>query len=219
MGEYFISFEGGEGSGKTTQIQKLLRRIESEFPSLGVVVSREPGGTASAESIRKLLVTGAADKWRAATEAMLMSASRHEHVVHVLRPALEADKLVLCDRYNDSTRVYQGVVGGVPSADIEALNDLACEGLVPDLTILLDMDVETGVNRAVERSGQGTPGDESRFESKGMGFHRDVRQAFLALAADHWERFVVIDAARDADDVAEDIANAVMPRLRTSGLV
>ena len=218
MGGYFITFEGGEGSGKTTQIQILLNRIESEFPSIDVVVSREPGGTSSAESIRKLLVTGAADKWRAATEAMLMSASRHEHVVHVLRPAREAGKLVLCDRYNDSTRVYQGVVGGVPSADIEALNHLACEGLVPDLTILLDMDVETGLNRAVDRSGNGTSGDESRFESKGMDFHRDVRQGFLALAADHRERFVVIDAARDVDDVAEDIASAVLPRLRTAGL-
>ena len=219
MDGYFITFEGGEGSGKTTQIQMLLQHVESEFPMLDTVVSREPGGTASAESIRKLLVTGAADKWRAATEAMLMSASRHEHVVHVLRPALEAGKLVLCDRYNDSTRIYQGVVGGVPSADIEALNDLACEGLVPDLTVLLDMDVETGLNRAVARSGHGTPGDESRFESKGMDFHRDVRQAFLALAAVHRERFVVIDAARDAVDVAKDVADAVMPRLRTAGLV
>ena len=218
MGGYFITFEGGEGSGKTTQIQMLLQHVESEFPTLDTVVSREPGGTASAESIRKLLVTGAADKWRAATEAMLMSASRHEHVVHVLRPALEAGKLVLCDRYNDSTRIYQGVVGGVPLADIEALNDLACEGLVPDLTVLLDMNVETGLNRAVERSGQGAPGDESRFESKGMDFHRDVRQAFLALAADHRERFVVIDAARDAVEVAKDVAGAVMPRLRTAGL-
>ena len=219
MGGYFITFEGGEGSGKTTQIQMLLQHFESEFPTLDTVVSREPGGTASAESIRKLLVTGAADKWRAATEAMLMSASRHEHVVHVLRPALEAGKLVLCDRYNDSTRIYQGVVGGVPLANIESLNHLACEGLVPDLTVLLDMDVETGLNRAVERSGQGTPGDESRFESKGMDFHRDVRQAFLALAADHRERFVVIDAARDAVEVAKDVAGAVIPRLRTAGLV
>jgi len=219
MGGYFITFEGGEGSGKTTQIQMLLQYVESEFPTLDTIVSREPGGTASAESIRKLLVTGAADKWRAATEAMLMSASRHEHVVHVLRPALAAGKLVLCDRYNDSTRIYQGVVGGVPSANIESLNDLACEGLVPDLTVLLDMDVETGLNRAVERSGHGTPSDESRFESKGMDFHRDVRQAFLALAADHRERFVVIDGARDVVEVAKDVAGAVMPRLRAAGLV
>ena len=219
MAGYFITFEGGEGSGKTTQIQLLLQRIESEFPKIKTVVSREPGGTASAEAIRKLLVTGSVDKWRAATEAMLMSASRHEHVVHVLRPALQAGKLVICDRYNDSTRIYQGVVGGVPSAYIEALNELACEGLVPDLTVLLDMNVETGINRAVERSGHGTPGDESRFETKGMDFHRNVRQAFLAFAADHQERFVVVDAARDAVEVAEDVASAVMPRLHTAGLI
>ena len=219
MGGYFITFEGGEGSGKTTQIQKLLSRVESEFPSIETIVSREPGGTASAESIRKLLVTGHADKWRPATEAMLMSASRHEHVVHVLRPALDAGKLVLCDRYNDSTRVYQGIVGGVPAGDIEALNDLACGGLVPDLTILLDMDVETGLNRAVERAGVSASADESRFESKGMAFHRDVRKAFLALAGDQKHRFVIIDASRDADAVAEDIAGEVLPRLRDAGLV
>ena len=218
MGGYFITFEGGEGSGKTTQIQILLKRIESEFPSIDVVVSREPGGTSSAESIRKLLVTGAADKWRAATEAMLMSASRHEHVVHVLRPALEAGKLVLCDRYNDSTRVYQGVVGGVPSTDIEALNHLACEGLVPDLTILLDMDVETGLNRAVDRSGNGTSGDESRFESKGSGFHQQIRQAFLDLAARHDQRFVIIDASGSQEAVAEEVARHVMARLAAAGL-
>ncbi|MGC6453092.1 MAG: dTMP kinase, partial [Candidatus Puniceispirillaceae bacterium] len=142
MSGYFVTFEGGEGSGKSTQIQRLVERISSEIPGVEPVVSREPGGTVSAESIRDLLVKGAAERWRAATEAMLMSASRHEHVVHILRPALAAGKLVICDRYNDSTRVYQGLVGGVPREDIEALNRLACDGLVPDLTILLDMDVE-----------------------------------------------------------------------------
>ena len=131
MGGYFITFEGGEGSGKTTQIQKLLSRVESEFPSIETIVSREPGGTASAESIRKLLVTGHADKWRPATEAMLMSASAT--TCRLCAQALDAGKLVLYDRYNDSTRVYQGIVGGVPAGDIEALNDLACGGLVrPD---------------------------------------------------------------------------------------
>ena len=135
MSGYFITFEGGEGSGKSTQIQLLVDHISNFDPRIEPVVTREPGGTDSAESIRKLLVTGTAERWRAATEAMLMSASRHEHVVHVLRPALTAGKLVICDRYNDLTRVYQGVVGGVPRADIEALNNLACGDLVPDLTI------------------------------------------------------------------------------------
>lgn len=208
MSGYFITFEGGEGSGKSTQIQLLLKRISSDIEGIEVVVTREPGGTESAESIRQLLVTGTAERWRPATEAMLMSASRHEHVINVLRPALSAGKLVVCDRYNDSTRVYQGVVGGVPREDIEALNRLACGDLVPDLTILLDMDVEEGLRRA-----SGRAGDESRFESKGVEFHQRVRTAFLDLAGRYNERFVVVDAARGIDAVAADIAEIVMPRL------
>ena len=214
MSGYFITFEGGEGSGKSTQIQLLVNHISNFDPRIEPVVTREPGGTDSAESIRKLLVTGTAERWRAATEAMLMSASRHEHVVHVLRPALTAGKLVICDRYNDSTRVYQGVVGGVPRADIEALNNLACGDLVPDLTILLDMDVEEGLRRASDRAG-----DESRFESKGIEFHQQVRSAFLDLAGRYHDRFVVIDAGRSAETIAADIADIVMPRLAAAQLV
>ena len=213
MGGYFITFEGGEGSGKTTQIQKLAEHLESHIEGCDPLVTREPGGTASAESIRQLLVTGRADRWRAPTEAMLMSASRHEHVVHVLRPALAAGRIVICDRYNDSTRVYQGIVGGVPGEDIEALNRLACGDLVPDLTILLDMDVEEGLRRADTRATT-----ESRFESKGTSFHRRVRQAFLDLAGRESDRFVIIDAARDVDNIAANIVAAVMPRLVASGL-
>jgi len=212
MGGFFITFEGGEGSGKSTQIQYLANHIESGLKDTETLVTREPGGTESAESIRDLLVTGRADKWRPATEAMLMSASRHEHVVHVLRPALAAGKVVLCDRYNDSTRVYQGLVGGVPEDDIEALNQLACDGLVPDMTILLDMDVETGLGRASRRTGS-----ESRFESKGLQFHHKVRQAFLDLAARHNQRFLVVDASGSEEAVAEVIAGHVMPRLTAAG--
>ena len=213
MGGYFITFEGGEGSGKSTQIQRLVDHISKSELSVEPVVSREPGGTVSAEAIRRLLVTGTAERWRAATEAMLMSASRHEHVVHVLRPALADGKLVICDRYNDSTRVYQGIVGGVPRNDIEALNRLACGDLVPDLTILLDMDVEEGLRRASDRAG-----DESRFESKGIEFHQKVRSAFLDLAGRYNDRFVVVDATRSAEAVAADIIDIVMPRLAAAHL-
>ena len=213
MGGYFVTFEGGDGCGKTTQIQILINHVKSEFPKLDIVVSREPGGTASAESIRKLLVTGAADKWRAATEAMLMSASRHEHVEHVLRPALAAGDIVLCDRYNDSTRVYQGLVGGVPSDAIEALNNLACGGLVPDLTILLDMDVADGLSRA-----DGRDSSENRFESKGLAFHQNVRAAFLSLAEASPGRFAVIDAAPDAKAIHDDIVNIISLRLISAGV-
>lgn len=208
MSGLFITFEGVEGSGKSTQIQRLADRIKSKDANLDLLVTREPGGTDSAESIRQLLVTGRADKWRAATEAMLMSASRHEHVEHVIRPAIASGAIVVCDRFYDSTRVYQGIVGGVPEADIEALNNLACGNLVPDLTILLDMDVDEGLRRA-----DGRETAETRFESKGVEFHRKVRSGFLELAARHSGRFVVIDAGREIDRVTSDIEAAVMPRL------
>ena len=208
MSGLFITFEGVEGSGKSTQIQRLEDRIKSKIVTVDLLVTREPGGTDSAESIRQLLVTGRADKWRAATEAMLMSASRHEHVEHVIRPAIESGAIVVCDRFYDSTRVYQGIVGGVPEPDIEALNRLACGNLVPDLTILLDMDVDEGLRRA-----DGRETAETRFESKGVEFHRKVRSGFLELAARHSGRFVVIDAGREIDRVTSDIEAAVMPRL------
>ena len=208
MSGLFITFEGVEGSGKSTQIQRLADRIKSEDSNVDILLTREPGGTDSAESIRQLLVTGRADKWRAATEAMLMSASRHEHVEHVIRPAIASGAIVVCDRFYDSTRVYQGIVGGVPEADIEALNNLACGNLVPDLTILLDMDVDEGLRRA-----DGRETAETRFESKGVEFHRKVRSGFLELAARHSGRFVVIDAGREIDLVTSDIEAAVLPRL------
>jgi len=208
MSGLFITFEGVEGSGKSTQIQRLADRIKSKIVNVDLLVTREPGGTDSAESIRQLLVTGRADKWRAATEAMLMSASRHEHVEHVIRPAIESGAIVVCDRFYDSTRVYQGIVGGVPEPDIEALNRLACGNLVPDLTILLDMDVDEGLRRA-----DGRETAETRFESKGVEFHRKVRSGFLELAARHSGRFVVIDAGREIDLVTSDIEAAVLPRL------
>ena len=214
MRGYFISFEGGEGSGKSTQIEALGKWLETLSGAPTLRITREPGGTGSAEAIRDLLVKGAADKWRPATEALLMSASRHEHVEQVLRPALAAGNVVLSDRYNDSTRVYQGIVGGVPGSNIEALNFIACGDLEPDLTLLLDMDVETGLNRA-----GGRDSDESRFESKGLEFHRKVRDAFLSLAGQYPSRFVVIDASRSQDAITADIRQTVLARLTAAGLL
>ncbi len=211
MTGYFISFEGGEGSGKTTQIKKLVAWLAAHGLAERTLVTREPGGTPSAEAVRDLLVKGAADRWLPATEAMLMSASRHEHVEHVLRPALADGSIILCDRYNDSTRVYQGVVGGVPHHAIEALNRIACGDLEPDLTILLDMDVTTGLQRADHRDTT-----ENRFESKGMAFHQRVRSGFLDLAAGAPTRFAVIDAERNADTIHKDIANLVEARLKAA---
>ena len=214
MAGYFISFEGGEGSGKTTQIKLLVSWLAAQGLEEKTRVTREPGGTPSAEAVRSLLVEGATDRWLPATEAMLMSASRHEHVEHVLRPALAAGEIVLCDRYNDSTSVYQGVVGGVPSDAIDALNNLACGGLVPDLTILLDIDVADGLSRADARDSS-----ENRFETKGITFHQNVRAAFLSLAEASPGRFAVIDAARDTTVIHDDIIDIISPRLLSAGVM
>ncbi len=204
---YLISFEGGEGSGKTTQIQLLVEWVERVAPQWRPLTTREPGGTEAAEDIRKLLVTGSANKWRPATEAMLMSASRHEHVENVIRPALASGRLVISDRYSDSTTVYQGLVGGVDKASIAALHNLACNGLVPDITFLLDMDEDEGLGRADERGG-----DENRFESKGQSFHAAVRHRFLELAVGEPDRFVVLNAAAPIEEIAAKIRNTISQR-------
>ena len=209
---YFISFEGGEGSGKTTQIRLLVEWVEQVAPQWRPLTTREPGGTEAAEGIRTLLVTGSANKWRPATEAMLMSASRHEHVENVIRPALAAGRIVISDRYSDSTTVYQGLVGGVDSASIAALHHLACNGLVPDITFLLDMDEDEGLGRADERGG-----DETRFESKGQSFHAAVRRGFLELAAGEPDRFVVLNAAAPIGEIAAKIRNAISQRFAIRG--
>ena len=208
----FITFEGGEGSGKTTQIQFLKEWFEVNVESCGLCLTREPGGTHGAESIRALLLNGSAGKWQPATEAMLMSASRHEHVFNVIRPALGRGDIVICDRFTDSTHVYQGHVGGVNDKLLEGLDQLSCNGLVPDLTLLLDIDSNEGLARTVERGLE-----ENRFETKGKVFHQGVRQGFIERAGQHANRIVIIDAARPTYDVALDVVNAVKPLLLAHG--
>ena len=210
----FITFEGGEGSGKTTQIQHLKNWIESNMDSANLCLTREPGGTIEAESIRELLLNGAANKWQPATEAMMMSASRHEHVIHVIKPALSRGDIVICDRFTDSTHVYQGYVGGVDNALLDGLDQLSCQGLVPDLTVLLDMDSNAGLARTIERGNA-----ESRFESKGAAFHQKVRQGFVERAEKYPDRIAKIDAARPADAVTKDVIAAVRALLVAKGMI
>jgi dTMP kinase len=210
----FITFEGGEGSGKTTQIQQLKNWIESNLDSVNLCLTREPGGTIEAETIRALLLNGAASKWQPATEAMMMSASRHEHVMHVIKPALSRGDIVICDRFTDSTHVYQGYVGGVDDALLDGLDQLSCQGLVPDLTLLLDMDSNAGLARTIQRGDS-----ESRFESKGAAFHQKVRQGFVERAEKHPDRIAKIDAARPADAVIKDVIAAVCGLLVAKGII
>jgi len=209
----FITFEGGEGCGKTTQIQKLADRIKN-LTSTAFVVTREPGGVPAAELIRGLLVNGDAETWRPATEGVLMSAARHEHVEQIIRPALAQNKLVISDRFVDSTIVYQGIVGGVSADDITAMNKIACGDIYPDVTIILDIDSQIGLARAMSR-GDG----EDRFEAKGQAFHEKVRAGFLEIAANAPSRCVVINANRTPDEIAADIWQVVRPHLLTSGLI
>ena len=209
----FITFEGGEGCGKTTQIQNLADYIQS-ISSSSFVVTREPGGIPAAELIRGILVNDDAETWRPATEGLLMSAARHEHVEQIIRPALARNQLVISDRFIDSTIVYQGIVGGVSADDIAAMNQIACGDICPDVTIILDIDSQIGLARAKSR-GDG----EGRFEAKGHAYHKKVRAGFLEIAANAPSRCVVIDANRAPDAIAADIWRVVRPHLLTSGLI
>jgi dTMP kinase len=212
MSGLFITFEGGEGSGKTTQIQRLKAWMEENYTELPLCLTREPGGTEDAEVIRGLLLNGVTQKWQPASEAMLMSASRHEHVVHVIQPALRKGDIVICDRFVDSTHVYQGFVGGVSGDVLDGLDKLSCNGLVPDLTLLLDVDSNVGLARTIKRGGS-----ESRFEAKGEAFHQKVRQGFLARASKEPNRIVIIDAAGSPDNVARGVISAVKQLLAAHG--
>ena len=211
---FFITFEGGEGSGKTTQIQHLAESLLQIISAGSLVITREPGGVPAAESIRDLLVNGDTGKWQPLTEAFLMSAARHEHVEQIIRPALMQNKLVISDRFTDSTIIYQGVVGGVASQHIDAMNNISCGDIAPDLTIILDVDSQTGLARAGSR-GVG----EDRFEAKGPAFHEKVRAGFIDLAHADTERCVIIDASRSADAIADDVLQLVLARLTAVGMI
>lgn len=198
-----ITFEGGEGAGKSTQV----RRLAAELTAAGrdVVVTREPGGTPYAEAIRAVLLSAQATG-DALTEALLFAAARREHIRALIEPALAAGKVVLCDRFTDSTRAYQG--GRLPEATIEGIIALASAGLTPDLTLLLDIAPEAGLARAKSR-GQGT----DAFEREGLQFHRDVRERFLELSEADPLRVAVVDASASEDAVMQAVHEAVMMHL------
>lgn len=202
----FISFEGGEGGGKSTQLRRLAERLAETGRE--VVATREPGGSAGAEAIRALLVQGEADRWSAVTETLLMYAARRDHIERVITPALARGAWVLCDRYADSTRAYQGAGGGTDPALIAALEAHVLGGVMPDLTLILDLPPEVGLARAAARAGA-----ETRFESKGLAFHQKLREGFLGIAAAEPERCAVIDATTPVEAVADAIWAAVTSRL------
>jgi dTMP kinase len=202
----FISFEGGEGTGKSTQLRRLAERLRAL--GLEVVATREPGGSPAAEAIRGIILSGRAKPLGALGEAYLFAAARIDHVAEIIAPALARGAFVLVDRFIDSTRVYQGGSGGVPAETIAMLEAAAVGALRPDLTLVLDLSAELALERVAGRGGEG----EARFDGEPLALHQARREAFLALAAAEPERCVVVDASGDAEDVAARIWDAVAAR-------
>lgn len=202
----FITFEGGEGSGKTTQIDLLRRAFEQAAQPC--MVTREPGGTPGAERIRGLLVDRDAESWEPLAETLLFLAARVEHVRKAVMPALASGTHVICDRFSDSTEVYQGAGRGLGSEIVRRLHALTLGSFQPNLTILLDIPPALGLRRAGER-----PGAETRFESAGQDFHARVREGFLAIAGREPERCVAVDATGAIAAVHAHIVAAVRDRL------
>ncbi|MEM8949738.1 MAG: dTMP kinase [Pseudomonadota bacterium] len=199
-----ITFEGGEGAGKSTQIRHLGAMLAGA--GLEVVNTREPGGTEGAEAIRSLVTEGSADRWSPLTETLLFLAARQDHVERLIQPALAAGRWVLCDRFIDSTRVYQGLAGTLGLDLIDRLHLTIFDDLKPDLTLLLDLPVETGLAR------RQAAGEANRFEKKVTDFHEAVRAGFLDLARGEPKRFSIIDAALSEDEVAAAIEDIVTSR-------
>ena len=205
---FFISFEGGDGAGKSSQIGRLADYLHAAGQT--VRVTREPGGSDGAETIRKLLVEGAAERWSPIAEALMMYAARADHLDRLIRPALDRGEVVITDRFADSTMAYQGIAGALGEDIVARLHALVVGGDDPDITIVLDAPTEIGLARA---GGRGLA--ESRFESKGAAYHEKVRQAFLKIARDNPGRCVVVDATPDEETVFAAVAAAVEKALQS----
>lgn len=206
----FITFEGVDGSGKTTQVGMLCDHLRSA--GYEVVRTREPGGSPGAEEIRGLLLNGSSDRWSDETELLLFTAARRDHLEKLVLPALERGAVVVCDRFADTTRAFQGARGGALAGLVERLHD-AVIGVDPGLTILLDIDPDTALERALERSADGV---ETRMESKGLGLQRRAREVLLELSRRE-SRICLIEADRDPRAVSMDVVNAVERHLAHAG--
>ena len=209
MAGKFISLEGGEGGGKSTQLGLLAERLTAL--GIDVVRTREPGGSTGAEDIRRLLVEGETDRWDDVTETLLHFAARRDHLQNTVLPALARGDWVLCDRFADSTYAYQGYGHGLDLKIIDQLYQVVAGDLRPDLTLILDLPVATGLSRAADRS-EG----EDRYERMDQSFHDRLRQGFLKIAADNPERCAIVDAEASVEDVAETIFALVEDRLGVS---
>lgn len=207
----FITLEGGEGAGKSTQQNRLVARLAE--CGLDVVSTREPGGSEGGEAIRELLVNGPPERWSAMTEVLLMNAARRDHIERRIRPALERGACVVCDRFADSTRAYQGAGGDAEPAFIEAVERHVVGDTRPDLTLILDLPVAEGLARAGRRADDGDGPREDRYERMDTAFHERLRTGYLAIAAGAPERCAVIDATQSIEEVGRRILEVVEERL------
>lgn len=197
---YFITLEGGEGAGKSTQARLLVEHLKQTRPELEVVVSREPGGTKAAEALRNVVLNPEFDGLAPRAEALTFAAARGDHAAHVIRPGIERGALVLLDRYLDSSVVYQGIARGLGEDDVEHLSLWATNNLQPDLVIVIDVDPAVAMSRFTERD---------RMENEPLEFHQKVREGFLSRATKYPERFIVINGNREAAQVSKDVIEAV----------
>ena len=195
----FITFEGGEGTGKSTQVKLLAERLKAA--GRDVLTTREPGGTPEAEALRSLLVSGDTARWSPQAEALLNYAARDSHLAAVIRPALASGQTVICDRFMDSTRAYQGFAGGCAMDFIDALERAIVGSTRPDVTLVFDLDPQLGLARAVARGGA----SEDRYERKGLAFHQRLREGFLEIARAEPQRCRVIDASQGIEAVAAQV--------------
>ena len=205
MASKFITLEGGEGSGKSTQIRLLANYLSEK--GLDCVTTREPGGTKSADAIRKILVTGDKRQWAPVSEALMHCAARHSHLTDIIWPALKSGTWVISDRFADSTMAYQGIAMGLGKAAINWLYEFTVGSFSPDLTLILDLPVELGLERAQKRGS-----NENRYEKMEIEFHQRVRMAFLEIAKSNPSRCIVIDAQSRVDEVQQEIISAVTKR-------
>lgn len=211
----FVTFEGGEGTGKSTQAKLLVDYLRGAGHD--VILTREPGGSPFAEAVRAIVMAADTPPHSPLAEALLFYAARADHVEKTIRPALERGSWVVCDRFSDSTRVYQGVVGGLPHPVIETLERMVVHPTVPDLTVLLDLDVVVGLARAEQRRMGNAPGPmihADRYESRTVQYHEALRTGFLNIARAEPRRCVIIDAFQSVDEIARDVRGHVDARFR-----
>lgn len=207
----FITFEGGEGVGKSTQVKRLITRLNRN--SISAIRTREPGGTPKAEAVRAFILQGRSESWGPGAEAVLFAAARLDHVNQLIAPSLDAGKWVVSDRFHDSTRAYQGLTGGVNDKLIRGLEAVALNGRNPDLTLVLDMDPEAAFKRLQERElEQALQATGDRFEKEDLDWHRRLRQAFLDIARNNPERCVVIPARQGEDALEIEIWDTLRRR-------